>query len=116
MAEVMEVEGTVVEHGTFSTIEPPPEGTTRLTLHKHPASFEYAQIYLSGNMLTRAQLDAHFGQSVELPRMGTYSAYRVAYQVKVLGAPFSCAVIPAFDETPTPGASATEVLLRRDPA
>ena|SRR5688500_16559558 len=114
MAAALGLEGLVAGRPDTATIEPPPSGTTKLTLHMHPVGFDYIQIQLSGNTLTRAQLDAHFGESMQPPRMGPYSAYQLAYRVEVLGAPFTCAVFASFQEPPTAATAATEVLLRRD--
>jgi hypothetical protein len=116
MASALGWEGLVAARPDTATIEPPPPGTAKVTLHMHPIGFDYIEIEVSGNTLTRAQIDAHFGESSEPPRMGPYSPYRLAYQVEVLGAPFTCAVFASFSEPPTAATAATAVLLRRDRA
>jgi hypothetical protein len=114
MAAALGLEGLTFAGRDTATIEPPPAGTSKFTLHLHPVGFDYIEIELSDNTLTRAQLDAHFGASTELPRMGPFSEYKLAYRVEVLGAPFTCAVIPSFPEPPTTATAARLVLLRRD--
>jgi hypothetical protein len=116
MASALGLDGLVENRPDTTTIEPPPAGTTKLTLHMHPIGFDYMEIQVSGKTLTRAKLDAHFGECVELPRMGPYSAYKLAYRVEVVGAPFTCAVVAGFPEPPTDATAAQEVLLRRDRA
>ena len=115
-AMALGITGAIIREGDDAAIEPPPEGTSGIRLVKHPAGFEYIEVQVSGTTLTHAQLDAHFGQSNQLPQMHPFSAYKVAYRVEVLGAPYICAVVASFEDTPTAAAPAKEVLLRRDRA
>jgi hypothetical protein len=115
MARALGVSGSPPSLRGDSTVEPPPEGTSRMTLHKHPAGFIYAEIALSGKTLTRARLDAYFGESRDLPRIHYDSPYLISYNVEVLGAPHKCAVFARFRQDPAnPTAAAFEITLRRD--
>ena len=77
---------------------------------------EYLDLSLADGGVTRADLDARFGQGRELPRVDAGRPYRVGYHVAVPGAPFTCAVVASFAELPTEASTATAVLLRRDRA
>jgi hypothetical protein len=114
VAATLGLGGTVVNHGDDFTFEPPPAGTSKVQLVKHPLDFDYLEIYLSGRTLTRAQLDAHFGESRELPRVHWDSPRTIAYDVEVPGAPFKCAAFASFAEEPGPANAAQRVVLRRD--
>jgi hypothetical protein len=114
VAAALGIAGSVVEHSQDFTFEPPPARTRKVELVKHPIGFDYLEIYLSGRTLTRAQLDAHFGDSRELPRVHWDSPRTIAYDVEVPGAPFKCAVVASFAEEPKAGAAANRVVLRRD--
>ncbi len=110
------LEGSVIDHLTYSSLEPPPAGTTAFTHVGHTAGFDYIEIALSGSTLTRAQLDAHFGEGGYVPRLHPESLHKIAYYVEVPGAPWKCAVFAGFKGKPVLEAAASKVLLRRDRA
>jgi hypothetical protein len=108
------ISGSLTDLLSGTAAEPPPRGATRLILYRHPTGFVYIEIELSGDSLTRARLDAHFGQSMVLPLMHPGSPYQVAYRVEVPRAPHTCALIASFDKSPAPDSAAHSVMLRRD--
>jgi hypothetical protein len=115
-ASALAIPGSVVAQGDYSTVEPAPPGTTKLMLVKGEGGIGHLDILLAGGALTRADLDARFGQGNLLPRVSAGRPYRVAYHVALPGAPFTCEVIASFAEQPTDTSAATEVVLRRDRA
>ena len=95
-------------------LQPLPPGTTQVILIKGTDGVGAVDINLV-EPITRAELDRWFGEGNQLPRTGPGRRYKVAYQVLVPGAPFSCAVIAGFDDPPSaPTAPATNLVLRRD--
>lgn len=115
IAEALGLDGLVSEQGgATATVQPPLEGTTKLTLYKHTLGFVFIEISVSGRRLTRAQLDAHFGEGDEIPRVHPYNAQVIAYHVEIAGAPYTCAVFASFWDEPTSKAVAHQVMLRHD--
>jgi hypothetical protein len=110
------IAGSVEYRGAFFTIEPPPEGTRKIMLMMGEHGLDHLEVWVSGNTLTRAQLDAHFGQGSEVPRLYADSVYGLAYHVEVVGAPFKCSVFAAFNEAPTATSVPDYVILLPDPA
>ncbi len=115
IARALGIEGRVVGQGT-ATVDPPPTGATRLTVVGHPIGFVYLEVSLSSRALTRAKLDAQFGEGRSMPRIHPYNDHRVAYHVEAPGAPFTCELFASFDREPTGAVAAHAVLLRRDRA
>jgi hypothetical protein len=62
----------------------------------------------------RADLDALFGVGQELPRVGPYSPWLLAYEVPTPGAPSRVVVFAGFAEVPAPDAGLTSLLWRVD--
>lgn len=116
VAAALGIVGRVSPQGDFATVEPPPPGASKLLIVKGDAStgIGHLDILLSGGALTRADLDARFGEGRLMPRVGAGRPYKVAYHVAVAGAPFTCELFASFAEQPTGITPATEVVLRRD--
>ena len=64
--------------------------------------------------LTRAELDACFGPSSELPRIHWDSAYVTGYRITAPDALLSCTLLASFGGEPAPSARAFQITLRRD--
>ena len=113
-ARLLGFTGTPRSSGDAWHLQPLPPGTTQVLLIKGTGGVSAVDIDLV-EPITRAELDRCFGEGNPLPRVGPGRRYKVAYQVLVPGARFSCAVIAGFDGPPSaPTALATNLVLRRD--
>jgi hypothetical protein len=94
------IKGSVEFGADFFTIEPPPAGTRKIMIMMSENGLDHIEVWITGSTMTRAQIDSHFGQGSEVPRLYADSVYGLAYIVEVQGAPFRCEVYAAFNEAP----------------
>jgi hypothetical protein len=66
--------------------------------------------------VTRAALDAEFGDGREYPRVHWDSPFTLTYFVTVPNAPFGCDVVAYFRDQPGPATAAAEISLLRHTA
>lgn len=95
-------------------VVPPPDGMTEVAIEERWAGVSSVHAGLEPGTLTRAELDAVFGQGANVPRVHWRDPVPLAYLVEVLGEPCTCTVIAYFARTPGPDDPVVSVLLRRD--
>jgi hypothetical protein len=96
-------------------VQPSPPGTAWLQLFVNErAGLSSVEIRFAEPTLTRAELDACFGPSRELPRIHWDSPQVIAHRVHTPDAPLTCTLFASFSEAPVPSARSFQVSLRRD--
>jgi hypothetical protein len=96
-------------------VQPSPPGTAWLQLSMNErAGLSSVEIRFAEPVLTRAELDACFGPSQELPRVHWDSAHVTAHRIQVEDAPLTCTLFASFNATPEPSQRAWQISLRRD--
>ncbi|WP_432825293.1 hypothetical protein [Dactylosporangium sp. CA-092794] len=96
-------------------VHPSPPGTAWLQLSMNDrAGLASVEIRFTEPALTRADLDACFGASQNVPRVHWDSPYLTAHRVAVADAPLTCTLFAKFHEDPHPETRSFEILLRRD--
>ncbi|GGM25245.1 hypothetical protein ACFFX1_09490 [Dactylosporangium sucinum] len=96
-------------------VQPSPPGTAWLQLCMNDrAGLSTVEIRFAEPALTRAELDACFGPSQELPRVHWDSPHLIAHAVRTPDAPLSCTLFSSFTAQPDPSERALQVTLRRD--
>ncbi|MET7425669.1 hypothetical protein [Dactylosporangium sp. NPDC005555] len=96
-------------------VQPSPPGTARLELSVNDmAGLSAVVIHFVEPVLTRAELDACFGPSRDLPRIHWDSAHVTAHRITAPEAPLSCTLLASFSTEPAPPARTFQITLRRD--
>ncbi|GAB3840120.1 hypothetical protein ACFPIJ_34105 [Dactylosporangium cerinum] len=95
-------------------VQPSPPGTARLELSFDRAGLSAVVIHFTEPALTRAELDACFGPSQDLPRIHWDSAHVTAHRITAPEAPLTCVLLAYFSTQPAPPTRATKITLRRD--
>ncbi len=96
-------------------VQPSPPGTARLELAVNDhAGLCAVVIQFTEPALTRAELDACFGPSNDLPRIHWDSAHVTAHRITAPAAPLSCTLLASFSADASPSSRAFQLTLRRD--
>ena len=96
-------------------VQPSPPGTARLELSVNDhAGLSAVVIHFTEPALTRAELDACFGPSDDLPRIHWDSAHVTGHRITAPAAPLSCTLLASFSTDASPSARAFQLTLRRD--
>lgn len=96
-------------------VQPSPPGTASLRLWMDErAGLSSVEIRFIEPVLTRAELDACFGPSRDLPRVHWDSPFLTAHRISTPDAPLTCTLFGSYTEEPVPSARAFQVSLRRD--
>ncbi|MEV6924878.1 hypothetical protein AB0M46_10260 [Dactylosporangium sp. NPDC051485] len=96
-------------------VQPSPPGTAWLRLNMNDrAGLAAVEIRFAGPALTRAELDAQFGPSQNLPRVHWDSPHVTAHRITTPDAPLSCTLFASFNGEPAPSERAFQIMLRRD--
>lgn len=96
-------------------VHPSPPGTAWLQLYMNDrAGLASVEIRFAEPTLTRAELDACFGPSQNLPRVHWDSPFVTAHRISTPDAPLTCTLFASFNEDPEPSRRAFSISLRRD--
>jgi hypothetical protein len=95
-------------------VQPSPPGTASLELSMQRPGLASVDIRFAEPALTRAELDACFGPSDELPRLHWDSAHVTAHRIQTPEAPLTCTLFASFHESPAPSVRSFLITLRRD--
>jgi len=95
-------------------VQPSPPGTASLQLRMTGRGLSSVDIRFAEPTPTRAELDACFGPSRDLPRIHWDSAHVTAHRIETPDAPLTCTLFASFPDAPIAAARAVEISLRRD--
>jgi hypothetical protein len=105
--------GTLVPGNHRLELEPPLPGTSRVALASHDDAFDYLEIEFEDASLTRAGIEAWFGNGRELPRVHWDSNYKLVYTIGELNAPYGCDLSAEFAVQPAGDTPVIGVMMRR---
>jgi hypothetical protein len=106
-----------VERADHASVEPPPEGATRLRIYDDMAThsvLDYLDVELAAPGLSRAELEARFGPGELSPRVSATSPHKLRLRVDPDGTPCTCDVYAVFTDKPQADTRARTVTLRRN--
>lgn len=97
----------------YQRVRPPPPGTSRMDVSDRDGELFTVRLTFAGNPVTRADLDAVFGDGRDVVRIHWDDPHPLSYRVEVPAAPHAVDIFADFPEQPTGGSVAIGVMLRR---
>ena len=114
IVRALELPGNLDHDLSSGRLEPPLPGSTRISVFGE--SIAHVDLDLEPGVLTRADLDATFGEGRDVPRVDYDRPFVLVYEVAVAGAPSRCTLFVRFPGRPERGDAAVSGLtLRIDP-